>query len=54
MDRRVPFFLAAAVICAALVPVADAAHRWVAWATAGAYVVLALLSFLDSKSRSRR
>jgi Ca2+/Na+ antiporter len=54
MDRRVPFFLIAAIVCVALVPVADPQHRWVAWTTAAIYVVLAFLLFLESRSRSRR
>lgn len=52
-DRRALFFLVAAVICVVLVPLADPEHRWVAWATAFAYVVLAVLSALDHRSRSR-
>ena len=53
MDRRALFFAVAAVICLALVPVAEAEHRWVPEVTAGAYVVLALASFLDALSRHR-
>jgi hypothetical protein len=53
MDRRALFFLGAAVICALLVPVADASHRWVAATTAVVYVVLAGLSALDHATRTR-
>ena len=53
MDRRALFFLGAAVVCLVLVPVADPEHRWVAIVTAVTYVVLAGLSALDHRSRSR-
>ena len=53
MDRRAPFFLVFAVIGFALVPVADADHRWVAVAVGCAFVVLAGLTVLDSWSRHR-
>jgi hypothetical protein len=46
-DRRAHFFLGAAVLCAALAPLADAELRWVPVALAAVYVVLALLSMLD-------
>ena len=52
-DRRALFFVIAAVLCLALVPVAEPNLRWVPEVTAGAYVVLALLSFLDAVSRRR-
>ena len=51
MDRRALFFLAAAVACLVLVPVADAGHRWVAGGLGITYVVLAILSALDHSSR---
>ena len=35
IGRRTLFFLVTAVICAALVPAAPSAYRWVAWASAG-------------------
>ena len=53
IDKRVPFFLVAGVVCALLIPVADPKHRWVAEAAAIAYAVLALLFALDSWSRAR-
>ena len=53
IDKRVPFFLIAALVCALLVPVADPAHQWVAMTTAIAYAVLSLLFALDSWSRAR-
>ena len=54
MDRRALFFAIAAIVCDALVPVAEAEHRWVPEVTAGAYAVLALVSFLDFVSRARQ
>ena len=53
-DRRALVFVLFAVVCLLLVPVAEPAHRWVAEATAVAYVVLAAGSALDAWSRSRR
>jgi len=53
MDRRAPFFLVFAVIGFALVPAADADHRWVAVAVGCAFIVLAGLTALDSWSRHR-
>ena len=53
-DRRVVFFICAALACVALVPVADPELRWVAWGTGAVYVLLAVASFLDARSRSRR
>jgi hypothetical protein len=52
MDRRALFFLVAALVSLALVPAADTGHRWVVWATATAYLVLAVLSALDHRSRA--
>jgi hypothetical protein len=54
-DRRITFFLAAAVACALMTPLAPRTVRWVPIATAVAYVVLAILVALESLSgRSRR
>jgi uncharacterized membrane protein YqjE len=52
-DRRAVVFVVFALVCVALVPLADPEHRWVAWTTAAAYVVLAVLSAIDHWSRSR-
>jgi hypothetical protein len=52
-DRRVTFFLIAAVLCVLLVPPTPPQFRWVAEVTAAAYVLLAVLVALDSFSRSR-
>ena len=55
IDRRITFFLAAAVVCALMAPLAPAELRWVPVATAVTYVVLAILVVLESLSgRSRR
>ena len=55
IDRRVTFFLAAAVLCALMTPLAPGALRWVPVATAVTYGVLAVLVALESLSgRPRR
>ncbi len=51
MDRRAVFFVVAAVACALLIPVTDDEFRWVPIATSIVYVLLALASFLDARSR---
>ena len=51
VDRRAVFFFLAAVVCALLVPVADG-HAWVAGAVSGVYLLLAVGSWLDHRSRS--
>lgn len=54
-DRRITFFLAAAVVCALMTPLAPRELRWVPIATAVTYFVLAILVVLESLSgRSRR
>jgi hypothetical protein len=52
-DRRAVIFLVFAVICLALTPVAEAEFRWVSLGTGTAYIVLALASALDARSRGR-
>jgi hypothetical protein len=54
MDRRGSFFLAAALLCFALVPVGLEEHRKIAITVGSVYVVLAALSMLDARSRRRR
>jgi hypothetical protein len=51
VDRRAVFFLLAAVVCALLVPVA-AGHAWVAASVSAVYVLLAVGSWLDHRSRT--
>lgn len=53
MDRRAAVFLVFAAMCASLVPVTDDEFRWVPIATAVIYVVLAVASLLDARSRKR-
>ncbi len=53
MDRRVPFFVFAGVVCFLLILVAPAEFRGLAAGVGGVYLVLALLSFLDDRGRSQ-
>jgi hypothetical protein len=48
MDRRAAFFLAAAAVCALLVPV-PGDYVWVSATVAAVYLVLALASWLDAR-----
>jgi hypothetical protein len=50
-DRRAAFFLLAALVCAALTPLADTDHRFVAGGLAALYLVLAVASWLDARGR---
>ena len=50
IDRRITFFLAAAVVSALMMPLAPGGLRWVPVATAVTYVVLAILVALESLS----
>lgn len=52
-DRRSLFFVGAAVVSAALIPLSEPDLRWVPLVVAITYVVLAVLSFLDWRSRAR-
>ena len=52
-DKRVPFFLGSALLCALLVPLSDTDLRWVPVVTGVTYLVLALLVAVDSASRRR-
>ena len=47
LDRRVPFFAMMAVVCFALVPLADDDLRYVPAITGAVYVVLAVLFLVD-------
>ena len=51
MDRRVSFFLGAAILSLILVPVSPPEFRIVCEVTAGVYAVLALATALDRRSR---
>ena len=52
MDRRALFFAGAGVVCLLLTPIADAAHRPVSVILGLVYLVLAVLSALDRRTRS--
>lgn len=54
MDRRAGFFVAAALLSFALVPVGLEEHRRVAVVVGVVYLVLAVLSALDARGRRRR
>jgi cadmium resistance protein CadD (predicted permease) len=54
MDRRALFFLGAALVSFALVPVGLEKYRHVAVFVGCVYIVLGLLSLLDSRGRSGR
>ena len=54
MDRRAAFFLVAALLCFALVPVGLEEHRTVAVVVGSVYLLLAVLSMLDARGRRRR
>jgi hypothetical protein len=51
MDRRAGFFLLAALIAAVLVPVTEAGDRWVPIAVSITYLVLAVASWADRRTR---
>ena len=51
MDRRAGFFLLAAAVAALLAPVTDAVHRWVPVSLSVVYVLLAVASWADRRSR---
>jgi hypothetical protein len=50
-DKRAQFFLLAAAVCAALVPLADARFRTLTVGVGVTYLVLALASWLDHRNR---
>jgi hypothetical protein len=50
-DRRASFFALAALVCFALVPVADERFRSLTIWVGIVYVLLALASYLDFRSR---
>ena len=52
MDRRAAFFIVAALVSAALIPV-SAGFGWVAATVSVVYLVLALGSWLDARSHRR-
>jgi hypothetical protein len=52
-DRRAVFFALAALVCFALIPLAEAKYRDVTAIVGAVYVVLCLASALDHRSRRR-
>lgn len=52
MDRRALVFLGLALVCFALAPIGLPEHRYLAVGLGGVYVVLALLSLLDARSKA--
>ena len=54
MDRRALFFIAAAMASAVLAPLTPPSLRYVGYWLCGVYVVLAILSYLDDRSRHVR
>ena len=52
MDRRSIFFLVAAIVCAALIPLAEP-HRWVPIALSITYVAISAAAWADSRTRRR-
>ena len=50
-DRRALFFLLAAVVCVLLLPLAGAQYRDLTLGVGGVYVLLAMASYLDHRSR---
>jgi hypothetical protein len=53
MDRRAAFFLGAALISALLIPVTEAAQRWVPTALSVVYLLLAIASWADRRTKQR-
>ena len=54
MDRRAVFFLVAAIVCAVLIPITEAAERWVPIALSIVYTLLSVASWADNRSRRGR
>jgi hypothetical protein len=50
-DKRAQFFLLAALVCLALVPLADERFRNLTLGVSVTYAILALASFLDHRSK---
>ena len=53
MDRRAVFFVGAAIVCAILIPVTEEEQRWVPTVLAILYLVLAVASWADKRTRIR-
>ncbi len=53
LDRRAVFFFVSGLVCALLVPVTPDELRWVGEVMVVTFLVLALASWLDDRSRAR-
>ena len=53
MDRRALFFVGAAIVCAILIPVTEQEQRWVPAALAILYLILAVASWADKRTKTR-
>jgi hypothetical protein len=51
MDRRALFFMGVALLCLVLTPIAQEEYREISLAVAGLYLLLAIASALDHRSR---
>ena len=49
-DKRAQFFMAAAIVCLAMLPVAEDEYREITIGVAITYVLLAVASWLDHRS----
>jgi hypothetical protein len=54
MDRRAAFFAGAALLSMLLIPITEQQHRWVPSALAAVYLLLALASWADRRTRVAR
>jgi hypothetical protein len=52
-DRRARFFLGAAVVCGALIPLTPSAYQWLPVVLVVVYVLLSLASWLDARERRK-
>jgi hypothetical protein len=53
MDRRAAFFVAAAAVSAILIPVTEEEQRWVPVSLVVVYLLLAVASWADHRTRTR-
>ena len=54
MNRKVLFFLLAALVCLGLAPLTQEKFRWLPLTLSVTYAVLAVLTGLDARSQHRR
>ena len=53
VDRRAAFFTVAAVLCLALTPIAEAKYVWVCVGLGVTYILLAVASYLDARTKAK-